>query len=167
MRHRHAKIEPEPLTNEALNNVAKNYCAHLARRIKKNRIDDILPNDGSHGFNIPKVVVACTSNVPPYFVCRARNNNTLQNPHPTLQAAYPPLRANGKPVNQTLPGVRDYYPAGHCAEPHAAHILLYNMTQKRRPIEIANIRFSFAFKVKNHGVVPYCGTCKLTFPQLR
>ena len=167
MRHRHAKIESGPLTKGALNNFAKHYCACLFERIRKNRIDDTSPNDGRHGYNIPKEVVACTSKAPPFFVCRARNNKTLQNPHPTLKAAYPPLRANGKPVDQTLPGVRNYYPVGHCAEPHAAHILLNNMEEKRHPIAIADIRFSLAYNVKNQSVVPYCGTCKMTFPQLR
>ena len=166
MRHKHKKIANGPISDDALCKVAKNYCAHLARRMRKNRIDDTLPNDGRLGFNIPKVVAACTSKFPPYFVCSARNNNTLQNPHPTLQAAYPPLRANGRPVNQTLPEV-DYYPAGHCAEPHAAHILLNNMDALGHPIAIRDIRFSLAYKVKNQIVVPYCGTCRMTFPQLR
>lgn len=167
MKHRHKKMAISPISNEALSKKAKEYCAILTKRMRKNRIDDTLPNDGSPGFNIPKVVAACTSDVPPFFVCRARNNETLQNPHPTLLAAYPPLRANGKPVDQTLPGVRDYYPAGHCAEPHAAHILLNNMQGNGRLIAIGDIRFSLAFKIKNQAVVPYCGTCKLTFPQLR
>lgn len=166
MRHKHKKIANGPISDDALCKVAKNYCAHLARRMRKNRIDDTLPNDGSHGFNIPKVVAACTSSKPPYFVCRARNNNTLQNPHPTLQAAYPPLRGDGTPINR-IPGVKHHYPAGHCAEPHAAHTLLLNMDDQGHPIAIRNIRFSLAFNVKNQAVVPYCGTCRLTFPQLR
>lgn len=166
MRHQHKNIGNGPISNVGLCSAAKNYCAHLARRIRKNRIDDTLPNDGSHGFNIPKVVAACTSNVPPYFVCRGRNNNDLQTPHPTLQAAYPPIWGNMKPVNQSIPDV-EYYRVGHCAEPHAAHTLLNNMDFWGHPIAIRDIRFSLAFNVKNQAVVPYCGTCRLTFPQLR
>ena len=166
MKHKHTKIESSPLSNEALNKVAKEYCALQAKRIRKSRIDDSLPNDGSHGFNIPKVVAACTSNIPPYFVCRGRNNNDLQNPHPTLAAAYPPVKANGHPVNQSIPGLK-YPPPGHCAEPHAAHTLLLNMDAWKCPIAISNIRFSLAYRIKNQSVAPYCGTCRLTFPQLR
>ncbi len=165
MKHRHMKIQNGPMTNDALNNVARGYCAMLAKRIRKKRINDNRPNDGSPGFNIPKVVAACTSDVSPYFVCRARNNNNLQAPHSTLAAAYPLLRGNGKPLHQTIPDV-DYYPAGHCAEPHAAHTLLLNMEERGNPISIGDIRFSFAFRVKNYSIVPYCGTCRLTFPQL-
>lgn len=165
MKHKHKRMENVPVSNETLCKKAKEYCAELAKRTRKNRINDTLPNNGGHGFNIPKVVVACTSVVPPYFVCRARNNKTLQNPHPTLSAAYPPLAANGKPQTRSIPGV-DYYPAGHCAEPHAAHILLNNMNARKNPIAIEDIRFSLAFKVKNQSVEPYCGTCRLTFPQL-
>ena len=155
-----------PISDDGLNKAARNYCAHLARRLRKNRIDDTLPNDGSHGFNIPKVVAACTSKVPPYFVCRGRNNHDLKDPHPTLSAAYPPLRADRKPL-YCISGVKHHYPAGHCAEPHAAHTLLLNMDAWGRRIEIRDIRFSLAFKVKNQVVVPYCGTCRQTFPQLK
>lgn len=165
MRHIHKKMGNAPVSNVELNKKAKEYCAILARRIRKNRIDDTLPNNGEEGFNIPKVVAACTTDVPPYYVCRGRNNHDLQNPHPTLQAAYPPVRNNKKPLVQNLPDV-DYFRVGHCAEPHAAHTLLYNMDVCRHPIAIRDIRFSFAFRVKNQSVVPYCGTCRLTFPQL-
>lgn len=166
MKHTHTKMERGPLTTETLNKVAKEYCALLAKRIRKNRINDERPNMSKFGYNIPKVVASCTSISPPYFVCRGRNNKDLQNPHPLLRAAYPPLKGDGKPRNQSIIGV-PYYPAGHCAEPHAAHTLLLNMDLYGKPIAIKDIRFSLAFSVKNQSVVPYCGTCRLTFPQLR
>lgn len=166
MKNHHTKTKSNPLTNEALNNAAKGYCAFLAKRIKKNRINDNRPNDGKYGFNIPKVVAACTSDLYPYFVCKGRNNNDLKNPHPTLAAAYPPQGGNRKPIKKPIPRI-NYYPVGHCAEPHAAHKLLQKMDSGGQPIAIRDIRFSFAFSVKNQSVVPYCGTCRLTFPQLK
>lgn len=42
MRHKHKKIANGPISDDALCKVAKNYCAHLARRMRKNRIDDTL-----------------------------------------------------------------------------------------------------------------------------
>ena len=164
MKHRHKKMGNSSVSNEDLNKKAKEYCAILVKRVMKNRIDDSLPNDGSHGFNIPKVVAACTCDIPPFFVCRGRNNNDLQNPHPTLARAYPPVNGDMKPIIR-MRGVR-YYRVGHCAEPHAAHILLNNMDAYNHPISISDIRFSLAYKVKNQAVAPYCGTCRLTFPQL-
>ena len=165
MKHHHILPGNGSVSNNALNKRAKEYCTILAKRIRKNRINDNLPNDGSPGFNIPKAVAACTCDIPPFIVCRARNNNDLQNPHPTLAAAYPPVNNDMKPI-QHIPGVRYYYRVGHCAEPHAAHILLNNMDAWMHPIEISDIRFSLAFRIKNQAVVPYCGTCRLTFPQL-
>ena len=162
MKHRHIIQGNDSVPNNALNKSAKEYCTILAKRIK------YMYNSNSFvspGFNIPKVVAACTCNFPPFIVCRARNNNDLQNPHPTLAAAYPPVNNDMKPI-QRIPGVRNYYRVGHCAEPHAAHILLNNMDEWRHPIEINDIRFSLAFRIKNQAVVPYCGTCRLTFPQL-
>ena len=164
MEHCHTKNNYRPASNESLNNQAKSYCALLAKRMRKNRIDDNPQNNSKYGFNIPKVVVACTTDNAPYYVCKGRNNNSLRNPHQTLRAAYPILRGNGNPLVQSIPGV-PYYPAGYCAEPHAANTLLYNM-DNHHPIAIEDIRFSLAFKVKNRAVVPYCGTCRLTFPQL-
>lgn len=166
MKHGHTKIEHSPLSNKSLNNVAKEYCALQAKRIRKNRINDDRPNNSKYGFNIPKVVAACTSNIPPFFVCRGRNNHDLQNPHPVLRVAYPPTKTNGIPT-QRIPGVKNYNPVGHCAEPHAANTLLFNMYDWGCPIRIEDIRFSLAYRVKNHSVVPYCGTCRLTFTQLR
>ena len=166
MKHRHTKIEHAPISTASLNNVAKNYCASLSKRIRKNRIADDRPNNSKYGFNIPKVVAACSSNVPPYFVCRGRNNHDLQNPHPVLAAAYPPLRGDNTPQYR-IPGVKKHYRVGHCAEPHAAHTLLNNMYEWGCPIVISDIRFSLAYRVKNQSVVPYCGTCRLTFPQLK
>lgn len=166
MKYIHTRMRTSPVSYLALCKDAKQYCSFLFKRLKKNRIDDSMPNRSKYGFNIPKVVVSCTSDVAPYLICRGRNNKTLQNPHPTLQAAYPPHRYNGQPLNKSIPKV-DYYPVGHCAEPHAAHILLNNMDGRGKSIKINNIIFSLAYNVKNQSVVPYCGTCRLTFPQLK
>ena len=166
MEHRHTNMRTGPVSKSALCKNAKQYCSFLFKRLRKSRIDDSKPYSNKYGFNIPKVVVSCTSDVAPYFICRGRNNKTLKNPHPTLQAAYPPHRSNGLPVKKSIPNV-DYYPVGHCAEPHAAHILLNNMAGRGKPIKINNIVFSLAYRVKNQSVVPYCGTCRLTFPQLK
>lgn len=166
MEHKHTSKKTSPVSDVALCKDAKRYCSVLAKRIIKNRIDDNRPNRSKYGFNIPKVVVSCTSDISPYYVCRGRNNKTLQKPHPTLKAAYPQHKSNGLPIKQSIPNA-EYYPVGHCAEPHAAHVLLNNMDGNGKHIKINTIRFSLAFRVKNQSVVPYCGTCRLTFPQLK
>lgn len=166
MKHRHIRTRTKPFSEDALNHSAKEYCAILAKRVRKNRIEDDRPNRSRYGFNIPKVVAACTSTIPPFMVCKGRNNKNLLNPHPTLRGAYPPVNVHDMPVSRTIADV-NYYPVGHCAEPHAADTLLKNMEEKHHPIQIEEIRFSKAFKVKNHSIMPYCGTCRLTFPQLR
>lgn len=162
-------MKKRPNSDVSLCKNAKQYCSLLIKRRNDDRIKDVQPSKNKksrNGFNIPKVVVSCTSDVSPYYICRSRNKRTLQKPHPTLKAAYPPHRPNGIPLKKSIPKV-DYYPVGHCAEPHAAHALLNKMDKKGNPIQIDAIRFSLAYCVKNLAIVPYCGTCRLTFPQLK
>ena len=158
------KVRNQPLSDDSLNMIAREYCNQQAHRVHKNRKDDDLHNNSPFGYNIPTVVAACTSNKSPYLVCRGRNDHSPMSPHPILRAAYPKRVQYG-----LLPRTKKtrFYPVGHCAEPHAANRLLYEMSYKGKHLLIRDLRFSFAYSVKNSAVVEYCGTCKLTFPQLK
>lgn len=158
------KVRNQPLSDESLNMIARGYCNQQAQRVHKKRIDDDLHNNSPFGFNIPKVVAACTSNISPYLVCRGRNDHSPMSPHPVLRDAYPQTsQYRHSPRTKRT----KFYPVGHCAEPHAANRLLYEMSYKGKHLSIRDLRFSFAYRVKNSAVVEYCGTCKLTFPQLK
>lgn len=158
------KVRNQPLSDDSLNMIAREYCNQQAQRVQKKRIDDDLQNNSPFGYNIPKVVAACTSNKSPYLVCRGRNDHSPMSPHPVLRAAYPkPGQYKYFPRTKRT----KFFPVGHCAEPHSANRLLYEMAYKGKHLSIRDLRFSFAFRVKNSAVVEYCGTCKLTFPQLK
>lgn len=158
------KVRNRPISDDSLNMIAREYCNQQAKRVQKNRKDDDLQNNSPFGYNIPKVVAACTSNISPYFVCRGRNDHSPMSPHPVLRATYPKRGQYG--LIQRTKKTR-FYPVGHCAEPHAANKLLYDMAHRGKSLKIMDLRFSFAYNVKHSAVVDYCGTCKLTFPQLR
>lgn len=158
------KVRNRPLSDDSLNTIAREYCNQQVQRVQKNRKDDDLQNKSPFGYNIPKVVAACTSNNFPYLVCRGRNDLSPMSPHPVLKAAYPKRGKYGL-ISRTKKTI--FYPVGHCAEPHAANKLLYDMTHRGKSLKIMDLRFSFAYNVKHSAVVDYCGTCKLTFPQLR
>ena len=158
------KVRNQPLSDDSLNMIAREYCNRQAQRVLKNRKDDDLQNNSPFGYNIPKVVVACTSNISPYFVCRGRNDHSPMSPHPVLRAAYP---KRGQYVHILRTKKTKFYPIGHCAEPHAANKLLVDMARRGKHLAIRDLRFSFAFNVKHSAVVDYCGTCQLTFTQLR
>jgi len=151
-------------TQSELDSYGKEYCAILRKSIKnhrKKRMPDITKTDK---WDIPRVAVACSSTVSPYYRVRGRNASTLKNPHPTLYATYPSVKKDVNPP--AFPG-EPHYQEGHCAEPHAAHKLLNRMDRRRIRMNINEIMFGKAYHVCNSVEIAYCATCKLTFPQLR
>ena len=150
MKHIIKEMRNQPLSNYSLNMIARNYCNQQARRVHRMRIDDDLHNNSPFGFNVPKVVAACTSDRFPYLVCRGRNNHSPKNPHPVLKTAYP---KSGQYSHLPRTKRTRFYPVGHCAEPHAANKLLYDMSNYGQRLSIMDLRFSYAYRVKNGVVV--------------
>lgn len=158
------KVRNRPLSDDSLNMIAREYCNQQAQRVQKNRKDDDLQNNSPFGYNIPKVVAACTSNISPYFVCRGRNDHSPMSPHPVLRAAYPKRGQYGL-IQRTKKN--EVLSSGALCRTTCSTYSFEHMYYWGHPIAIKDIRFSLAFNVKNQAVIPYCGTCRLTFPQLR
>lgn len=153
-----------PWTQNELDNYGREYCDALCNRVKKHRKHGDISSMKTDAWDIPRVAVACSSDWPPFIGERGRNCSDLQNPHPALRVSYP---SNRHELNMpTYPG-EPHYHEGHCAEPHAAHKLLNKMDEYHVALPVYEIHFGTAFSVKNSMPVPYCATCKQTFPQLR
>ena len=90
----------------------------------------------------------------------------MRNIHPTLLRAHQikGIQIGAKPPREVKGA--EYFVAGQCAEPHAAHRLLNQMDKVGRMIGVNDILFSLAYRVKNGTVRAYCQTCKTVFPQL-
>lgn len=146
---------------QEINRYGLDYCLILRKRVIKHRKEGQLRKGQ---WDIPKVAVACASNVAPYEMDRGHNCADLQNPHPTLKASYPSIKREQNAPK--YPG-EEHFAEGHCAEPHAAQRVLNEMTRLHKPIKIEDLQFGIAYSVKHLTVKSYCATCKLTFPQLR
>lgn len=162
-------MKHRPYTKQELNIQAKEYCASLRKRVNKHRsncpVEDFLSlKDDS--WDIPRVAVSCASQKPPFISENGRNCSYMRNIHPTLLRAH---QIKGIQIGSKPPRVikgAEYFVAGQCAEPHAAHRLLNQMDKVGRMIGVNDILFSLAYKVKNSTVRAYCQTCKTIFPQL-
>ena len=95
-------------------------------------IHDLINSTKTDSWDMPIVVAACGSNKSPYRSKTGRNNSTLRNPNPILDTTYYNFgcRVGDKPPRpvRLYPG-EDHFEAGHCAEPHAAHALLNEMSK--------------------------------------
>lgn len=152
-----------PWTQQELDGYALEYATNQCKRVKNYRKHGDIGSQ-SILWDIPRVSVACASKVAPFHGERDRNCSNLRNPHRTLYNSYPSVKKETNPPSYPN---EPHYAEGHCAEPHAAHRLLNTMDLCHKPICIADIQFSTAFKVKDGIPIAYCATCKLTFPQLR
>lgn len=157
-----------PYTQRQLNERVRHYCDNLFDRMVKHRIaGNDYDNSKTNAWDITLVAVSCASNKSPFMVADDHNSTTLKKCHPTLDASLP-CKLGEKPSKRLMPKIKGVpYPAGHCAEPHAAQKLLNKMSNAAKEIEIRDIDFSEALTVKNKLPMDYCRTCKLTFPQLR
>lgn len=162
-----------PYTKKQLSRIAQESCRQMFQRVmnyrNKSHTDKQYSSTKEDLWDPPRVVVTCASNVPPFLRETKHQSSSLKKCHPTLSSAYLKvgLQVN-RPVDRQLriiPGL-DYWVPGHCAEPHAANALLNRMTNASMQIKIENIVFGLAFNVSNRTPKPYCGTCRLVFPQL-
>ena len=159
-----------PYTQQELNTQTKEYCANLRERVIKHRRNCLAEEISSlkdDRWDIPRVAVSCGSLKSPYLSANGRNSSYVRNMHPTLLQAHlqKGIYIGFKPL-RTIPNA-EYFVAGQCAEPHAAHHLLNEVTKYGGYISVIDILFSLAYRVKNSTVRPYCQTCKTIFPQLR
>ncbi len=167
------KMRSRPYTKQELDAVAKNKCGQYRNRVKKYRADcpaTLITSTKTDQWDMPLVVVACGSTKAPFCVKTGRNNSTLRECHPVLVAAYRSFNTEigeKPPHSERLYPGEDHFDAGHCAEPHAAHALLNEMSDHRVILHISDIVFSSAFRCKNNTTRSYCGTCKLVVLQLR
>ena len=166
-------MQNRPYTKRELDTIAKERCRKYRNRVKNNRVycpEEEIKSTKDDSWDMPLVVAACSSERNPYEVKTGRNNSTLRNCNTVLKTAYEKngVRIGEKPPHpvRLYPG-EDYFEAGHCAEPHAAHALLNVMKRHGVTLKIGEIDFSSAYNCKNNTVHDYCGTCKLVFPQLR
>ena len=163
----------QPYTREQLSKIAQESCRKMRQRVmnyrKKNHTYELLISTKVGFWDPPRVVVTCASNVPPFLRETKHQASSLKKCHPTLSSAYQDVGIQvGRPVDRILRTIYGlaYWVPGHCAEPHAANALLNRMKNASVQIKIDNIVFGLAFNVSNQTPKPYCGTCRLVFPQL-
>lgn len=165
--------QTHPFSKSQLNGRAKEYAVKMIDRVRNHRIaGNDFENKKEDRWDVHILSVACASDVPPYISESGHNCTTLKMCHPTLGAALP-CRLGEKPrltedeKNGMVHISGNSYPAGHCAEPHAAQKLLNSVDKAGGGIAIENISFGDALHVDNGQPEKYCRTCQLTFPQLR
>lgn len=148
-------------TDQEMLNATLHYRSELLKRVQKKR----LTNDKNLwvSYDLPRVVVSCSSKLAPYLLEKGHNCRTLKNCHNTLISALPAEIGTiiQKPIRK-FPGM-EYYEVGHCAEFHAAHKLLNAYDKIKSLPDISYIAFSLAIKVSSGLKRSYCGTCKETF----
>ena len=162
-------MKHRPYTKQELNTQAKEYCATLRKRVNHHRCNSPVEDLNSlkdDRWDIPRVAVSCASQIPPFISENGRNCSYMRNIHQTLLRVHQVkgIQIGTKPP-RTVKGA-EYFVAGQCAEPHAAHRLLNQMDKVGRMISISDIQFSLAYRVKNSTVRAYCQTCKTIFSQL-
>lgn len=162
-------MKHRPYTKQELNTQAMEYCATLRKRVRKHRCNcpvEDLTSLKDDRWDIPRVVVSCASQKPPFISEKGRNCSYMRSVHPALLRVHQikGIRIGSKPLREVKGA--EYFVAGQCAEPHAAHRLLNQMDKVGITIGVCDILFSLAYRVKNSTVRAYCQTCKTVFPQL-
>lgn len=132
------------------------YCGKIINCHKKQRRYVLHDGRNKPIWDLPMVAVSCEVNNIIKCDCSKPTNVRSYDSVPALKRALEQCGQIGQPGNYAG------YQVGRCAEPHAAKLCLISAPHAR----LNDLCFSTARVIATREIMPYCGNCQHTFPQL-